>query len=308
MAIYSVNQNKQFYVVSSVVVTEPSSEGQLKIVKVPSDNPTQVCFKHYGKGGLTRTDLIDLDKVCYVKKTAKADMQRKLKKATITLDENYLVDSNPIVGQDYVLRVQINNYLAPGDACVLVKSGAVHAFKGMTAEQFYTKMADVLTKTFSRDPQKLLTFEGSADGLVITEVGDQPWRLGVLSQDAVNFEVQPTTVKYGGDDVIWGKVEYADTDTTVGNGKQIADMEYFCQAERGDMSRNMGWPNNIDVKYMVDPTQEYDVLDVHYHYSGEGVQVHKSEKDLVFVSTTSSVLDAILAALKPTTTNSSAGA
>ena len=55
-------------------------------------------------------------------------------------------------------------------------------------------------------------------------------------------------------------------------------------AERGDMFRNMGWPHNIDVKYMVDPTKEYDVLDIHYAYSGDGVQVHKSEKDITLVT------------------------
>ena len=158
---------------------------------------------------------------------------------------------------------------------------------------------------FSRDPQPLLKFEVSkttgenatANGIVITEVGDQPWRLGVLSQVSVNFEAIPTTVRYDGEDVIWGTTAYGETDDYVGNGKELADLEYFCQAERGDMFRNMGWPNNIDVKYMVDPSKEYDVLDLHYFYSGDGVQVHKSEKDITFVADTTSVMTALKTAI-----------
>ena len=224
-------------------------------------------------------------------------MQRKLRKATVTLDSSYLDEGNPISGQDYVLRIQVNNYLAPGDACVLIKSSAVHAVKGMTAAQFYKKMAESLKKNFSRDPQPILEFSSSESGVVITEVGNQPWRRGVISQNAVSFEVIPTTITYSGEEVVWGKTEYADTTTVVGNGHKVADIEYVCMAERGDMFRNMGWPNNIDVKYMVDPSKEYDMLDLHYYFSGNGVQVHKSEKDITIVTDTTSVMTALKTAL-----------
>lgn len=305
MAIFNVNQNRQFYVISEVITaagTEPTKEGQIKLGKTADGK--QFFFKHFGKGGLTRTDLIDVDKVCYVKSTPKADMQRKLKKATVTLSADVNAGA-PIAGQDYILRIQVNNYLAPGDACVLIRSGAVHAVKDTTADQFYEKMVKSLEMNFSRDPQPLLKFEVSkttgespvANGITITEVGDQPWRLGVLSQEAVNFEAIPTTVRYDGEEVFWGSTEYGETTTTVGNGKQVADLEYFCMAERGDMFRNMGWPNNIDVKYMVDPSKEYDMLDLHYFFSGDGVQVHKSEKDITIVTETTSVMTALKTAL-----------
>lgn len=295
MAIFNVNQNRQFYVVKSFK-SSPSdviAEGDIALGKTKDGK--QIFFKHYGKGGLTRTDLIDVDKSCYAKMTPKADMQRKLKKATVTLSTE-VNGGKPIVGQDYILRIQINNFLSPGDASVYIKSNAVHATKAMSNDPslFYEAMIKSLEKNFSREKQttgiEFLKFEttkgleSKANGIVITEVGNQPWRLGVLSQDPVNFEVIPTTVKYEGEEVIWGTVETGETNQTVGNGHQIADLEYFCQAERGDMFRNMGWPYNIDVKYMVDPTKEYDVLDLHYFFSGDGVQVHKSEKDITFVA------------------------
>lgn len=300
MAIFNVNQNRQFYVITEVVTAEPTKEGQIKLGKTADGK--QIFFKHFGKGGLTRTDLIDVDKTCYAKVTPKADMQRKLKKATVALSAD-VNEGKPIVGQDYVLRVQINNFLSPGDASVYIKSNAVHATKAMVEDTglFYQAMVDSLKRNFYREEQtagmKLLEFEKTEDGIVITEVADQPWRLGVLSQEPVNFEAIPTTVRFEGEDVIWGTVEMGEAEGYVGNGKQIADLEYFCMAERGDMFRNMGWPNNIDVKYMVDPSKEYDMLDLHYFFSGDGVQVHKSEKDITFVAGTTTVMTALKTAL-----------
>lgn len=300
MAIFNVNQNRQFYVITEVVTAEPTKEGQIKLGKTADGK--QIFFKHFGKGGLTRTDLIDVDKTCYAKVTPKADMQRKLKKATVALSAD-VNEGKPIVGQDYVLRVQINNFLSPGDASVYIKSNAVHATKAMSADVslFYQAMVDSLEKNFSREKQSagmnLLEFEKTEDGIVITEVADQPWRLGVLSQEPVNFEAIPTTVRFEGEDVIWGTVKEEEAEGYVGNGRQVADLEYFCMAERGDMFRNMGWPNNIDVKYMVDPSKEYDMLDLHYFFSGDGVQVHKSEKDITFVADTTTVMTALKTAL-----------
>lgn len=288
MAIYNVNQNRQFYVVTSVVDAEPDGVGQIRLISTA--NNEQFFLKHFGQGGLTRTDIIDRDNVTYAKHTTKDTMRRYLKKATVTFKSEALDEDKPIAGQDYLLRIQVNNYLSPGDASVLIRSGVVHATRDMTVEQLCEKMVESLTMNFSRDPHPLLNFavepasEGSTAGITITEVGDQPWRLGVLSQASVNFEVIPTTVRFEGEDVIWGETEYGVTETYVGNGKEIADLEYFCLAERGDMFRNMGWPNNIDVKYMVDPSKEYDVLDIHYYYSGDGVQSHKSEKDITLVA------------------------
>lgn len=293
MAIYNVNQNRQFYVVTEVVTAEhePTSVGQIKLTSTADKE--QFFLKHFGQGGLTRTDIIDVANVTYAKWTEKSKMRRNLKKATVTFKPEALDEGQPIAGQDYLLRIQVNNYLSPGDASVLIRSGVVHATRDMTLDQLCEKMVESLTMNFSRDPQPLLTFavapgdEDSTASITITEVGDQPWRLGALSQASVNFEVIPTTIRFEGEDVIWGEAEYGVTEDYVGNGKEIADLEYFCQAERGDMFRNMGWPNNIDVKYMVDPSKEYDVLDIHYYYSGDGVQVHKSEKDITFVAETS---------------------
>ena len=85
-----------------------------------------------------------------------------------------------------------------------------------------------------------------------------------------------------GDERIWATVTEG-TNGTIGNGKTIADLEYFCMGERGDIYRGIGFPNNIVTTYLVDPTKTYYVFDVHYAYVGDGVSVQKSEKTITIV-------------------------
>lgn len=300
---FSVNQNRQFYVVKSVVTTEPKKLGDLQVGTITAGDKKQLFFKYFGHGGMIRTDLIDVDKVCYAKLTKKEYFQRKLKKATIKLDPN-VNSGKPIVGQDYIVRILIHNYLAPGDTNVAIKHGAVHAVAGMEPEDFYKKLAKSLEMNFSREVQPLLTFEATTTGVVVTEV-IQPYIVGFMAQEPVNFEVIATTVRYQGDDVIWAerdedteKIELEDTDETVGNGSKIADLEYFCMGERGDQYRDwVAMPKRLPVKYMVDPEEEYNVLDMHYFFSDTGVNVQKSEKDITFVSDTTNPLDSICTSL-----------
>ena len=84
MAIFNVNQNRQFYVINEVVSAEPTKEGQIKLGKTADGK--QFFFKHFGKGGLTRTDIIDVDNVCYAKET------------TIDIDAPVSDDGNSTVG------------------------------------------------------------------------------------------------------------------------------------------------------------------------------------------------------------------
>lgn len=296
MAVFSTNQNRQFYVVNKVVTEEPTALGEVKIGKTKDEK--QVFFKHFGQGGLTRTDIIDVDKVCHAKITKKDALQTELKKAVISLDAN-VNGGLPIVGQDYIVRIIIHNYLAPGDTNVAIKHGAVHAYAGMDAQTFYEKLAKSLEMNFSREVQPLLTFKADTTGVTVTEV-EQPWNLGLMSQEPVNFEIIATTVRWQGDDVIWatreddGKIKIEGAGQFIGDGKKIADLEYFCMGERGDQYRdNVSRRIGIPTKLMVDPSKEYDVLDLHYFFSDTGVNVQKSEKDITFVSDSAAVLTSI---------------
>lgn len=137
------------------------------------------------------------------------------------------------------------------------------------------------------------------DSIRITEV-EQPWRLGVMSQTPVYFTVQPVEIIVDGDERIWGTVEMG-TNGTIGNGKVIADLEYFCMGERGDIYRGIGWPNNIPTTYLIDPSKTYNVLDIHYAYVGSNESVQKSEKTITIACADKAVLNQIIGTVKTAT-------
>lgn len=137
------------------------------------------------------------------------------------------------------------------------------------------------------------------DSIRITEV-EQPWRLGIMAQTPVYFTVQPTTVLVNGDDRIWGTVTEG-TNGTVGNGKAIADLEYFCMGERGDIYRGVGFPHNIVTTYLVDPTKTYYTFDIHYAYVGNNESVQKSEKDITIVCSNKTEFNDIVTAFNTAT-------
>lgn len=293
MAVFSTNQNRQLYVVKKANAT-PAVAGDYALGSV--DN--KLFIKYMGEGGAMRSDLIDLNSIVYAKHTLASAMEVPLKTATIKLSSAVISEGKVVSGQDYIVRIYIHNYLAPGDAHTTIKYGAVHSTADMTPAMFYEKLAKSLTQNFSREAWPLLTFSHSAEGVVINEV-EQDWHLGTMSQDSVNFEVVPTTVTIDGEEIFWAELNDEDKIPVIAgankvkNGKKIADLEYFCMGERGDQYRNMGWPNVIPTKYMVDPSQEYDVIDIHYSFSDTGVNVQKSEKDITFVGS-----NADIAALK----------
>lgn len=301
MSVFSTNQARQLYVANTKnAVSSTSTAGTIEVCT--DTNKTHLYFKYMGAGGQTRSDLIDVKNIISAKVTDAKDLTRELKTVKVTLDPNFLESNNPIVGQDYILRIAIRQFVGMSDEDFYFKYGVVHVFKGMTASNFYVKMAESLVKNFSRELTKYFSFylyNGSTKtevttttdfstlsdtytALIIAEA-EQEWTLGIKPQVPVYFEVQPTTITYSGDEVIWGVVESADPAGVVTNGKQIADLEYFCMGERGDIYRNINWPNSIPTKYLVDPTKQYNVIDIHYYWTGSNENVQKSEKTLTIV-------------------------
>lgn len=318
--VFSTNQVRQLYVATDVKegAAHVLATDTVGTIALKTDNAkSHMYFEYKGAGGLVRSDLIDVDKVLYVKATPASALARKLKKATVTLDAT-INGGNPIAGQDYILRIVFRQYLGMSDEDQYQKYGMVHAYAGMTASDFYKTLAISLAKNFSRELVPLVKFKigatevtpntkladiaGNADSLVIEEV-EQPWTLGIQEQVPVYFEVYPTTVTFNSDERIWGKVEMGDTGAAnaIKDGKIIADLEYFCLGERADQYRNIGWPNAIPSKTLVDPTKEYHVLDIHYAYVGSNECVQKSEKDITIVSADKADINTLIDALETAT-------
>ena len=317
MAVFSTNQNRHLYVASAynASVNDASAVGTIGGVKVIGEgNEKELVIIYKGAEGTLSSDKIQLKNLDYVKAFSAKDMVTPLKSFKVALDPE-VNGGVPVAGQDYVLRIELRQWIGMSDKDLYFKDGAVHAIGGMTAAQFYQKMAESLNLSFSREigANKLsnpyLKFDAQADGLVVTEK-EQDWNLGTKAQEPVLFTLQPTTIYVDAEDVIWGKVtdvtpakEDAVVGTTgIGNGKKIADLEYFCMGERGDQYRNIGWPNVIATKYLVDASKEYNVLEIHHAFTDQGVNSYRSEKDITIVAEDASVLNSLIGAI-----NSAAG-
>lgn len=317
MAVFSTNQVRQLYVATELKEDAAVlAADQAGTIALKTDNAkSHMYFEYKGAGGLTRSDLISIDNILYAKATPASALKRKLKKVTVTLDRT-VNNGNPITGQDYILRIVFRQYLGMSDEDQYQKYGMVHAYTGMTPSDFYKTLAISLAKNFSREIVPLVKFKvgntevtpntkltdivGDANNLVIEEV-EQPWTLGIQEQVPVYFEVYPTTVTFNSDERIWGETEKGDSDVTAKSGHIIADLEYFCMGERADQYRNIGWPNSIPTKYLVDPTKEYHILDLHYAYVGSNESVQKSEKDITIVSADREVINGLVDAINTAT-------
>lgn len=329
MFIGSDNQFRNLYVMKTYRDSESAlaAVGDTTLKVDTAKNSMYLVYKDT-EDNLT-SDIIDLKNLLYVKSTKAADMARKLNSQSVTLNED------PISGQDYVLNVEVRNFVALGDDSTYIKFGAVHAVKDMTKSDFYKAMAVNLAKNLSREPSPILnvslkynstgttntkvavlvngkmqnlaalTSTETYTSIIIDEV-EQPWRRGVAQVEPVNFNTTCGTILVDGNDVIWGTVEKKEGDS-INNGKQIADMEWFYHGTRGDIYREATYPDNFDFKSLVDETKAYSTLDIHFAYVGPGVEVAKSERTITVVCADAAELDKLITAIK-TATGVDAGA
>lgn len=332
MFIGSDNQFRNLYVMKAYKDSESTLAAVGDLTLNVDTAKSNVYLVYKDTEDTITSDLISIKNLLYAKSTKAADMARTLNSQSVTINEN------PVSGQDYVLNVEVRNFVALGDDSTHIKFGAVHAVKGMTKSDFYKAMAVNLAKNLSREPSPILNVlltknDSAASGkkdsevavllngkmqnlanltatetytnIIIDEV-EQPWRRGVAQVEPVNFNTTCGTVLVDGNDVIWGTVEKKEGDP-INNGKQIADMEWFYHGTRGDIYREATYPDNFDFKPLVDETKAYSTLDIHFAYVGPGVEVAKSERTITVVCATTAELTKLITALK-TATGVDAGA
>lgn len=285
MSVTSLRQNRQFYVANKLVTgaTALANKGEIKVKSI-GDIEKEVYFEVLGPDTVLKSDYIQVKNITAAKAIKAVDMETPMKKVLVTLDSS-VNGGVPIVGQDYILRINLRQFYGMSDQDQYFKDAAVRAVKGMTAKQFYEAMEKALNLCFSREvganakSNPYLAFSSSAAGLVIEEK-PQSWHLGTEAQERVYFDVVPTTIYCDGADLIWGSVAEQTPATKIGNGKKIADLEYFLLGERGDQYRKIGWPNDVETVGMVDPDKTYDVFEIHYAFTDTGVNSYRSEKDI----------------------------
>lgn len=247
MNLFTANQVNQVYVLKSDSdsdlieldsthdVTTSDKLGTIGIGATPDHK--SIYFKYRGPGGVTRSDLIDLDKIERVVATPASAMAQTLMSAKITLNAAALKSSTPIAGQDYMLRITFNGYIgiSPEDSQYW-KHGLVHATAGMSTSAFYLQLASSIAKNMARETNNLIkvfvtygtdstdseteitatsnvndssTFSQTYTGVIIKAV-EPDWVLGMKQQKQITFTVEPTTIVNDGDEVVWGDVVYSD--------------------------------------------------------------------------------------------------
>lgn len=315
MAVFSINQVSQMFVATKLANGTPAAEGELQ-VKGIIDNSTKygsLYVVSYGKGGLVRSDLIDIDKILYVKQTPSASLNTKLHGYAIT------VTGTPVKGQVYTLKINFRNYIGIGDEDTISIVAAVTAGipytlkdnKTVVTPATNTQIATCLADFLERDAtfNKLAEISVNSDNGIITiyEI-EQPWVRGKMQAGQVVTLDMPT-VGYVSDGDLetndWATVKKAEDKTANDGMKKLADLEYFTAGAKGDEYRGMGYPYNMDYDYMLDGKTEMDVISIHYFYQGANHEVQKSEKDL-FIAVPkgdSTIAEAIRAILSPKITS-----
>ena len=165
-------------------------------------------------------------------------------------------------------------------------------------------------KVNASDAESTVVAYGSLAGIVI-EAADQPWALGKESFNLLKFNVTTAKIIASGVETDWATITKGTTHPTAAlqNGKKIADLEWFCAGERGDVYRDISWPNSFTFTPLVNPdaTYGYHLIELAFYYDGDAEDVQKSPKEIVIVApaegaTTYTVINAVASAI-----NSAAG-
>lgn len=308
MAVFSINQVRQLYVAKTLRDNTAALATAGDIVPKADTAKTTLYFQSMSPAGIVASDKIDLKHVLYAKATPSEALAHKLVRYSVTLDTD--VSATPVAGQNYILRLAFRQYIGLSEEDQYFKYGEVIARSGMTTSDFYKKMAISLAKNLENKTEStplvnIYLNSAAADGTdvpvtattkesdlnkeddydkIIIEEAEQPWVLGMMPQAFIPFTPQFLTITVDGEDRLWGVATVVTPKKTVPDGHLIADLEYFCMGARGDIYRGMGYPNIIKTTYLVDPSAVYDVLDIHYFYTGSNESVQKSEKTITLVA------------------------
>lgn len=291
--VSSENQVRQLYVVHS---TNAADIGGAAVQML--DGKTSY-IQYNGYGGIVKTEFFGDGNVVSAVVTNANKMTTPLKRVKVILGTSGIV-----AGQDYILRINIDDYIGISPAYKYNKYGIVHAYSGMDAKTFYKTMAESLVKNFSREVSQFFKFyletggtsgtavgtlievtkatkfsnlTGTYTGIVIEEA-QQDWVLGKIQQESVNFTINTDSINVSGDEVAWGIVNTVTSANSIGNGRITADLEYFLHGERGDIYRGMGYPNNFTYQGVAFPNREYHYIDIVIQYSGSNEDIQKSQK------------------------------
>lgn len=275
--VFSTNQNRQMYVATAQKASVAKTDAAGTIAVKSNTAKTEMYFNYVGADKtVMRSDLIKVDSIMYAKATKADALKLKLKSVKVSLADAL------IPGEDYILRINIQQAFGKGDDTTYQKFGAVRATSSMTPQTFWAAMKQSLDRNFSKELTEWFTFEAAEDGLTITEV-EQPWVAGKTPKENVHFDVVNCYIMDTGVEVEAFTIAKPTYTLEAKNGHIIVDQEIFYMGERGDQYRDTNGLIKINTQYLADANKDYCTIDIHYAFvdSNEGVQ--KSEKDIYIV-------------------------
>ena len=286
---FSTNQVRHFYVLKNKKSTAAgcTEVGDFCPELVINDGSKAIHIAYRGYGGLTHTDLIPVANI----RRINFSPYHKLREALPAVKISYTT-AQLTVGNEYLLNFRFPQFISLAMEEDYTKSVN---FIYQTGSTFAVQLKAAIDTAFANDPYNLITVTADTtnpnDLHVLITSNEQPWKRGIMesrTNKALVYGLKqytPARVQS-----TWGTVTDATSVSTgyIKNGKKIADLEYFCMGERGDLYRNVGWPNVVETEYVITPTEarvgEYDVIDIHYFYQGEGINNDYSEKVITFVA------------------------
>lgn len=295
---FSTNQVRQFYVVKSVgnvlnsgTIANPGTTQIVSFNDMERNGETAYMIKAVNAlGEIVHSDVIPAKSIRSYKVTPAENLRTPLCQMTIT------PSVNPHTGDIFYLNFTFPAYISLTPEENMTKT-VCFTYAGGTFKNELAAAINLAFKSNYNTTNTLVTATVSGNDVVIT-ANEPKWRRGLMEARPNVFEITNLTyedmytsglsslpLESNSRIKTWGTV----TDTTntapfMEDGKKIADLEYFCMGERGDMYRGINWPNNIETAYMVDPSKVYDVIDIHYYYQGEGINDDKSEKVITLVA------------------------
>jgi hypothetical protein len=183
----------------------------------------------------------------------------------------------------------------------------------LTAEAAVDALVLNLNRNLSKEPgatattNPLFTFARGSSGanstLTITAKA-QPLELGKKEGKALEFDVTVRVTKVGDENGTFGIVQPTVAVTIpaspgVGTGKQVANMEWFYRGNRGDTFRGLNFPYNwpTTTKSFANPSGTYDLIEVLYVETGDGLNQIELDKSLVIAVPVAQDADAVKAAI-----------
>lgn len=284
MGVFSTNQNRQMYVATAQKASVASTDAAGTIAVKSNDAKTEMYFNYVGADKtVMRSDIIPLDKISYAKVTKADDLKLKLKSVKVSLAGDLKA------GEDYVLRINIQQAFGKGDDTTYQKFGAVRATAAMTATDFWKAMKESLDRNFSKELTKWFTFTADTDSLTITEV-EQDWVPGKTPKENVYFTIVNCFVQdAAGVEAEAFTIAKPTYTSEKYNGHIIVDQEIFYMGERGDQYRDVCGIYKINTQYLAKAEQDYCTIDIHYAFTDSNEGVQKSEKDIYIVGTKATI-------------------